>query len=218
MDTSKLISFTADYWHLNPTDVRDDLAFNVTSIPKFSSMRFFRFLAAFEDTFGVRVSDPGSVITYSALKSIITHGASGRHNGHAEMPDQAADTRASTLQSGISAIGHDIEEIASLPETTDYRAEPFYRSHFTAREIEYCMRSTNPRQHFAARFCAKEALRKCGPMFAALDPRSIEVVNTESGQPTLQISQLHDSFYPRVFLSLSHSEQLASAFVIVTSA
>jgi holo-[acyl-carrier protein] synthase len=225
LTTSTLASFTADYWGLTESDVTDALTFGASSINKFSSLRFFRFLAALEDTFGVRVDDPASVTSFATLKAAMLGGAAHGNGMAAAAPDDspaapaAAPPPPGVAVAGIVAIGHDIEEIDSLPRADDYRTAPFYRSHFTLAEIEYCLRSTNPRQHFAARFCAKEAVRKCGPRFAALDMRSIEVVNTESGQPQVRIRGEQDGadVYGRLLLSMSHSEQLASAFVIVTA-
>jgi holo-[acyl-carrier protein] synthase len=219
IDALTLSSFTADYWSLNPADVTDDLTFSAVFIRKFSSLRFFRFLAALEDTFGVPVSDPGAVTTYAVLRSIIG-AASQLGNGHTDPVEKTRELGAESHppQSGIHAVGHDIEEITNLPEAADYRSHPFYRAHFSAGEIEYCIQSTNPRQHFAARFCAKEAVRKCGPIFAALDPRSIEVVNTESGQPCIRLSDGQDMSNFRLLVSLTHSDRLASAFVVVTAA
>jgi len=62
-----------------------------------------------------------------------------------------------------SACGVDIELIESLPVTTDFWAHEFYTTNFTPGEIAYCLTQQSPALHFAARWCAKEALKKCEP-------------------------------------------------------
>jgi phosphopantetheine--protein transferase-like protein len=217
VNVQELASFTADYWQLDRAAINDALTFGVAAIPRFTSLRFFRFLAALEDKFGMRVSDPGSVTSYAALKAVLVGAAAEVRNGHhveAPQPVSPPVPIAGPQPTGVSAIGHDIEENANLPEASDYRSDPFYRTHFTSAEIDYCTQSTNPRQHFAARFCAKEAVRKCGPMYAALQPRDIEVINTESGQPEVRITNA-DVSDKRLMLSMAHSNLFASAFVVI---
>jgi hypothetical protein len=66
---------------------------------------------------------------------------------------------------GTFTCGIDIQDISIFPETDDYWTEPFYQENFTGEEIAYCAAAGFPRQHFAARWCIKEALRKNGPAF-----------------------------------------------------
>jgi phosphopantetheine--protein transferase-like protein len=216
-DRTGLAALTAEFWQLDVQQVSDDLAFSISAIRKFNSMRFYRFIASIEDAFGVRIADPGSMTTFGRLREVATQSPAER-TGHqaAAVEVVQPEPRASTnnLHPGVRAVGHDIEEIANLPTADDYRTAPFYTSHFTAAEIEYCLQSTHPLQHFAARFCAKEAVRKCGPQFAAINPRNIEVLNDEAGQPSIRINGAAVDSGTRLLVSLSHSALLASAFVI----
>ncbi|MDR0367121.1 MAG: 4'-phosphopantetheinyl transferase superfamily protein [Rickettsiales bacterium] len=54
------------------------------------------------------------------------------------------------------AVGCDIERVERFEE----RPAAFYAKIFTPNEIAYCERQFRPREHFAARFCAKEAVVK----------------------------------------------------------
>ena len=74
------------------------------------------------------------------------------------------------------ACGIDIEDVESLPAASDYREDEFYKSSFTPAEIAYCVLQENPRMHFAARWCAKEALKKCDPTYLELEMSAIELV------------------------------------------
>jgi phosphopantetheine--protein transferase-like protein len=58
------------------------------------------------------------------------------------------------------AVGIDIELVATLPETVDFRADPFYVDHFTDREISHCIGQPDPRESFCGLWAAKEAVLK----------------------------------------------------------
>lgn len=53
-------------------------------------------------------------------------------------------------------IGVDIEDI----ERFKNKSEEFIQRIFTAVEIDYCQKFSKPESHYAARFCAKEAVIK----------------------------------------------------------
>jgi phosphopantetheine--protein transferase-like protein len=118
---------------------------------------------------------------------------------------------------GISgaSCGVDLELIASLPIAVDAWEHDFYRAHFTPSEIAYCLRQPEPLTHFAARWCAKEALKKSDRAFLAVEPKQIEVVLDESGAPRLEYS---DGSGPSRRLphavSLSHTSHAAIAVVV----
>ena len=75
--------------------------------------------------------------------------------------------------------------IEHLPRVADYWEDPFYRDHFAPAEIAYCQLQETPALHFAARWCAKEALRKCDGAFLSTAMKDIEVVADETGAPFL---------------------------------
>ena len=53
------------------------------------------------------------------------------------------------------ACGIDLESPEQFPLETDYWESEFYRANFSRAEIAYCMAQADPRQHFAARWCAR---------------------------------------------------------------
>ena len=61
-------------------------------------------------------------------------------------------------------IGVDIIEIERVKKAVE-RTPRFLDRVFTSRELVYCMKKANPYPSLAARFAAKEALRKLHPAF-----------------------------------------------------
>jgi phosphopantetheine--protein transferase-like protein len=114
-----------------------------------------------------------------------------------------------------ASCGVDLELIANLPVAVDAWEHDFYKAHFTPSEIAYCLRQPEPLTHFAARWCAKEALKKSDRAFLAVDPKQIEVVLDEAGAPRLEYS---DGSGPSRRLphavSLSHTSHAAIAVVV----
>src|SRR5262249_16945435 len=75
---------------------------------------------------------------------------------------EAADTwtpleAARTSSAGIRC-GVDIVDIDELPASADFWEHEFYRHAFSAAEIAYCSTQPEPRESFAARWAAKEAI------------------------------------------------------------
>lgn len=131
----------------------------------------------------------------------------------AEPSAPAPPPSASSASGGVST-GIDIESVDGLPEADDYWEHPFFRSTFTPGEIAYCVARPSPRPHFAARWCAKEALRKCDRAFLDVPLDSIEVVRDEAGAPTLR-RLVGGEWRPLPHaLSLSHTNDTAVAVVI----
>lgn len=81
--------------------------------------------------------------------------------------------------------GIDIELISQLPRAADCWEDPFYCDHFAPAEIAYCLLQEMPALHFAARWCAKEALKKCDAAFLTTALRDIEVRTDGMGAPFL---------------------------------
>lgn len=227
---SALRTLVAQFWRLRPEEVEDTLLFHASRLRNFSSVRFLTFIAAVESNFGVRIADPGAITTFAALRSA-TAGGTGPSEPRARVssaipaaPAAAAPaSRPASQPASLNALaglrlGQDIEEIASLPATTDYAAHAFYSKNFTPTEIAHCANMTNPPQHFAARLCAKEALVKTSPIFEGVTFGELEVTNDVRGQPSIAVLN------PRarealgntaVLVSLSHTDSLASAVVLL---
>ncbi len=100
----------------------------------------------------------------------------------------------------------------------------FKEAVFTPGEIAYCAGKHYPARHFAARFAAKEAVFKALAQngTGGLRFRDVEVRNDEAGRPRVELSgsmrELAErSGVTRIFLSLSHTDELATATVVLES-
>ncbi|MCC7009030.1 MAG: 4'-phosphopantetheinyl transferase superfamily protein [Acidobacteria bacterium] len=114
-------------------------------------------------------------------------------------------------------VGLDIELVEAMPSADDFWTHEFYQAHFTAAEIGYCARQEEPRGHFAARWCAKEALKKCDPRFLGEDPRALQVSLDESGRPWLDhVTPPQPCRLPHA-VSLTRTAALAAAVVVLPS-
>ncbi|MBW2975228.1 holo-ACP synthase [Candidatus Woesearchaeota archaeon] len=105
----------------------------------------------------------------------------------------------------ISGIGVDIESIDSFKKLSFNKSKNFYNKIFTKKEIEYCLKRANPYQHFAVRFCAKEAFIKA--THKKFNYKDIEVTFNKK-KPTIKFPGL------KIFLSMSHEKDKAIAFVV----
>jgi len=116
-------------------------------------------------------------------------------------------------------IGVDIIEIERVKKAVE-RTPRFLDRVFTSRELGYCMKKANPYPSLAARFAAKEALRKLHPAFiAGVRFHDLEVLPGEDGRPQVY---LHGEAEHRcriegigeISISLSHSREQAIATAI----
>ena len=121
----------------------------------------------------------------------------------------------------ILGIGVDISEVSRIRAAVEHprTGERFRARVFTEDEIAYCARRRNGHESFAARFAAKEAMMKA--LGRAYGWREIEVVRGK-GAPSIR---LHGCAAARaaaigirhIHLSLSHTAELAIAYVIAES-
>jgi phosphopantetheine--protein transferase-like protein len=112
------------------------------------------------------------------------------------------------------SCGIDIGTVDDLPVAKDYREDEFYKLSFTPTEIAYCLLQENPRMHFAARWCAKEALKKCYAAYLHNEMSAIELVTSDRQAPYLTL--LRDGAVTRlpVTVSISHTSHTAVAVVV----
>lgn len=140
-------------------------------------------------------------------------------NGASSAPTAGAAMAASAPSgSAPVACGIDLELVENLPASDDYWEDAFYRTHFTRAEIAYCVGRPDPRQSLAARWCAKEALRKCDASYHALDGQAIEVCVADDGRPWLR-TRRGDAWRPVAgSVSLTHTDTMAAAMVAIGGA
>ena len=119
----------------------------------------------------------------------------------------------------IRGIGVDIIEIERVGKAIQRTEGVFRDKVFTENESVYCESKSNPAQHFAARFAAKEAVSKAlaTGWSGAFRWKDVEVVNEPSGLPRIQIygSLVETLSGTSIHLSLSHSDTHVVAMVII---
>ena len=96
---------------------------------------------------------------------------------------------------------------------------------FTQTEIEYCERVVRSGERYAVRFAAKEAVRKAFGVIISNEQtyiswHDIEIISLNDGAPSLnfsgQLAKLTSQYrISKAFVSLSHSNNYAIAFVIL---
>lgn len=120
----------------------------------------------------------------------------------------------------ILGVGCDIIEIERIARAI--KSESFIRRVFTAEEAAYCQRrGQQAAASFAARFAAKEAVLKAlGTGLREGSLQEIAVDNDGLGKPLVQLSG-HFAMLAKqlgvknIQISLSHSRELATAYVIM---
>lgn len=108
------------------------------------------------------------------------------------------------------AVGLDMELISNFPDLED----EFYTINYTAAEIAYCEAQLEPVVHFAARWCVKEALKKCDNAFMDIGMSQIEVISEPSGNLKLRVSTSVSSIDIPHSVSVSHNPLMAAAVVV----
>jgi holo-[acyl-carrier protein] synthase len=118
----------------------------------------------------------------------------------------------------ILGVGVDIAEVGRIRAAVENprTGERFRARVFTAAEIAYCSKRRNGHESFAARFAAKEAMIKA--LGHAFGWREIEVVRGK-GAPTIRLHGRAATYAEqhgirRIHLSLSHTTELAIAYVV----
>lgn len=115
----------------------------------------------------------------------------------------------------MRGIGIDLENVARFEAIRFGENREFYEKIFTPEEIRYCLGFSNPYPHFAARFCAKEALIKaCGKK---LDLKKIEIVKSANA-PQIRLSKGNHTRGLKnaaIHLSLAHTKTHAVAVVVI---
>ena len=120
----------------------------------------------------------------------------------------------------IYGIGTDIIEVERLE--VQFNKDPgFKHTLFTEYEIKYCESKKSQPQNYAGRYAAKEALFKAlgtGWRYG-MKYTDIEIKNDELGKPEIFLHNKAELFCEEkgittISVSISHTERLATAFVI----
>ena len=121
----------------------------------------------------------------------------------------------------IVGVGSDVVEVARMRRELGRPGRGFRDAVFTAAEIAYCDGKRYPARHFAARFAAKEAcLKALGTGLRGNSWREVEVANGPDGEPRLVLRgnvkrSAGRRRVKRALVSLSHTERVAMAFVVL---
>lgn len=116
----------------------------------------------------------------------------------------------------IFGVGCDIVEIGRFSEM-DKR---FLEKHFTEKEREIFEKKKYAPQTIAAGFAAKEAFSKAmGTGIRGFSLREVEVLRDDLGKPYINVYGKAEELCKKlgigsIFLSLSHSKEMAMAYVI----
>ncbi|MEN8236935.1 MAG: holo-ACP synthase [Pseudomonadota bacterium] len=128
----------------------------------------------------------------------------------------------------ILGIGSDIIEIIRIERLLKRHQERFLNRIFTELEQKYAISSLKTAARLAKRFAAKEACAKAlGTGIAdGISWKDMEVKNNRQGQPQILLKgaaliRLRDltpeNMKPRVYISLSDTDQLAQATVLISA-
>ncbi|HWR15044.1 MAG TPA: holo-[acyl-carrier-protein] synthase [Terriglobales bacterium] len=122
----------------------------------------------------------------------------------------------------IVGTGVDIAEVERVAAAIERFGDRFLKRVFTDAEIQYCHSKHNKTERYAARFAAKEAaLKALGTgLRMGISWREVEVTRLPGGRPTISFHGVAAQFaqklgMKRAHLSLSHTEHLAIAYVIL---
>ncbi len=125
----------------------------------------------------------------------------------------------------ILGVGIDLIEVARIRASFQKFGERFLQRILRPEEIAYCLLHKNPAPHLAARFAAKEAISKAfgTGIGAELGWQDMEIVRKESGEPAVRLHAkglrlLQERRGSKVHISLSHTEQHATAVAILEGA
>ena len=120
----------------------------------------------------------------------------------------------------MTEVGIDIIEIARIGSALSRWNDRFRNMVFTASEIEFCEARSNPVQHYAARFAAKEAVAKALKASKTLFLKwtDVEILSHDSGAPTVLLHGEAEKLFSgsELSLSLSHSVNSAIAVAILS--
>ena len=118
----------------------------------------------------------------------------------------------------VLGVGTDLIEIERIAQSVSRFGMRFLHRVYSAREIAYCQTKRNAAESFAAKEAAAKALGT--GISHGISWLEIEVVRLPSGKPSLQLTgralnRARALGVARSSLSLTHSKNLAMAFVVM---
>lgn len=105
-------------------------------------------------------------------------------------------------------IGIDIVEITRFKKISYENNQSFYKKFFSASEIEYCLKFSDPYKHFTGKFAIKEAVKKS--ISEKIDLPNI-ITDHYNSKPTVKIIDNEEYSF---LVSLSHESKMVVAIVI----
>ncbi len=122
-------------------------------------------------------------------------------------------------EDSAAGVGTDIERIDRFRHIDTVAHHIFLERIFTRAEQEYCFGFVDPAPHFAARFCAKEAVIKA--LMSAGERQTIGRDQIEILPDALKVPRVrflgYDVGMRRVSISLAHSGEYALATAMVNT-
>ncbi len=104
-------------------------------------------------------------------------------------------------------IGIDIIDVERFRKIPYVAKTSFYNKIFTKKEIDYCLKFSDPYPHFAGKFAVKEAVKKS--INQVIELFHIETFH-ENNKPKVRISNQDTQF----LVSISHDGNFSIAVVI----
>lgn len=123
---------------------------------------------------------------------------------------------AEASDTGNMGVGTDIVSIGRFKALDRNHHKLFLNNIFTEQELKYCFAKGVPGIHLAARFAGKEAVVKAlaSINLVNINYKDIEIIPNNNGVPKVKLIKKSLENL-RTYLSLSHCEDKALAFVIV---
>lgn len=112
-------------------------------------------------------------------------------------------------------VGTDIEDVGRFRNMDRDKNSNFLDKIFTKKELDYSFSKAKPYQHLAARYAGKEAVVKALGSLGrpGIDYRDIEILNDDNGIPKVNLNY---NASLNIHISLSHSDDRALAFAVIT--
>jgi len=207
----------AEFFEVEPESVGPEFALSGPRMQ--GSIARYALAAAIRRRTGAPVAAVHTAVTYGQLEAaaFATNGTTPGHAADAPPPSLpvaellALHPMPAGPERGLTC-GIDVELVENLPPVDDYWASDFYSTLFTPAEIAYCLLQEQPRMHFAARWCAKEALKKAEPSLLQEEMAAIEVARNGSDLHFLRCRSGTKTRLPFA-VSISHTPLFAAAVV-----